>query len=118
MSAKRIRQVAEAIKEHLALMLVRGQISDPRVKRVTIQLVKVTPDLQIARVYFSVFGSLENNEKALVTAGLKSASGFMRKSLGEALGMRYTPNLEFFYDETMERAARIEEIFAQINCQE
>jgi len=112
MAAKRTAQVGEAIREHVALMLARGEISDPRVRNVTLNAVKVSPDLQIARIYYSVLGSEAVRKE--VAQGLKNAAGFMRRSLGDALKMRYTPSLTFFYDETIERAARMGEVFADI----
>lgn len=110
--SKRTLQVGEAIREHLAMMLVRGEINDPRVRNVTLNSVKVSPDLQLARVYYSVLGSEEARRD--VAHGLKNAAGFMRRSLGEALKMRYTPTLVFHYDESIERAARMTEVFAGI----
>ena len=113
MANKRILQVGEAIREHLALMLVRGEVSDPRVRNVTLNAVKVSPDLQIARVYYSVLG--DESLRAGVAQGLKNAAGYFRRALGEALGLRYTPHVHFFYDETIERAARMGELFASLD---
>jgi ribosome-binding factor A len=110
--SKRTLQVGEAIREHLALMLARGEISDPRVRNVTLNSVKVSPDLQLARIYYSVLG--EESVRKGVHEGLKNAAGFMRRSLGEALKMRYTPVLNFHYDESIQRAARMVEVFAGI----
>jgi len=109
----RTLQVGESIRGHLAMMLVRGEISDPRVRNVTLNAVKVSPDLQVARVYYSVLG--DASLRSGVAKGLKNASGFMRRSLASHLGLRYTPNLTFFYDETIERAARMVELFAAID---
>jgi ribosome-binding factor A len=109
----RTLQVGESIRGHLATMLVRGEISDPRVRNVTLNAVKVSPDLQLARVYYSVLG--DASLRSGVAKGLKNASGFMRRSLAAHLGLRYTPNLTFFYDETIERAARMVELFASID---
>lgn len=113
MANKRLLQVGEAIREHLAMMLVRGEVSDPRIRNVTLNAVKVSPDLQIARVYYSVLG--DESVRGGVAQGLKNASGFFRRSLGEALGLRYTPHLHFYYDETIERSARMGELFAAID---
>jgi ribosome-binding factor A len=112
MASKRTLQIGESIREHIAMMLVRGEISDPRVRNVTINAVKVSPDLQLARVYYSVLG--DEKLRAGVQQGLKNAAGYLRKSLGETLGLRYTPNLTFFYDESIQRAARMGELFAGI----
>ncbi|NBW83188.1 ribosome-binding factor A, partial [bacterium] len=50
MSSKRILQVGEQIREHIAMMLIRGELSDPRLKNITINAVRVSPDLQLAKV--------------------------------------------------------------------
>lgn len=112
MSSKRILQVSEQIREHIAMMLIRGELSDPRLKSITINSVRVSPDLQQAKIYYSVLGTAA--ERKAVDAGLRQASGFIRRSLGDTLKMRYTPVLEFFFDESIERAARISELIETI----
>jgi ribosome-binding factor A len=111
-SSKRILQVSEQIREHIAMMLIRGELSDPRLKNITINSVRVSPDLQLAKVYYSVMGT--EAEQNAVDKGLKQASGFIRRSIGEALKMRYTPSIAFFYDESIVRAARISELIETI----
>lgn len=112
MSSKRILQVGEQIREHIAMMLIRGELSDPRLKNITINSVRVSPDLQLAKVYYSVMGS--DSERLAVDKGLKQASGFIRRSIGDALKMRYTPVIFFFFDESIARAARISELIETI----
>lgn len=112
MSTKRILQVGEQIREHIAMMLIRGELSDPRLKNITINSVQVSPDLQLAKVYYSVMGTVA--ERAAVDKGLKQASGFIRRSLGDALKLRYTPVINFFFDESIARAARISELIETI----
>jgi ribosome-binding factor A len=111
-SSKRILQVGEQIREHIAMMLIRGELSDPRLKNITINSVRVSPDLQLAKVYYSVMGS--ESERLAVDKGLKQASGFIRRSLGDTLKMRYTPVISFFFDESIQRAARISELIETI----
>ncbi len=112
MASKRILQVGEQIREHIAMMLLRGELSDPRLKNMTINSVRVSPDLQIAKVYYSVLG--EQAQRDAAEKALKQASGFVRRSLGEALKLRYTPSVQFFFDESIERAARISEIIEKV----
>lgn len=112
MSSKRILQVSEQIREHIAMMLIRGELSDPRLKNITINSVRVSPDLQLAKVYYSVLGS--DAERTAVDKGLQQASGFIRRSIGDALKMRYTPVISFFFDESIVRAARISELIETI----
>lgn len=112
MSSKRILQVSEQIREHIAMMLIRGELSDPRLKNITINSVRVSPDLQLAKVYYSVLGT--DAERTAVDKGLQQASGFIRRSIGDALKMRYTPVISFFFDESIVRAARISELIETI----
>lgn len=112
MTSKRTLQVGEQIREHIALMLIKGELSDPRLKNITINSVRVSPDLQLAKVYYSVMGTPA--ERLAVDKGLKQASGFVRHSLGEALKMRFTPVIHFYFDESIERAARISELIENI----
>ena len=112
MASKRILQVGEQIREHIAMMLLRGELSDPRLKNMTINSVRVSPDLQIAKVYYSILG--EQAQRDAAEKALKQASGFVRHSLGDALKLRYTPVVQFFFDESIERAARISEIIEKV----
>jgi len=111
-SSKRVLQVGEQIREHIAMMLIRGELSDPRLKNITINSVRVSPDLQLAKVYYSVMGNQADRDA--VNKGLKQASGFIRRSLGDTLKMRYTPVVNFFFDESIERAARISELIENV----
>jgi len=94
------------------MMLIRGELSDPRLKNITINSVRVSPDLQLAKVYYSVMGNQADRDA--VNKGLKQASGFIRRSLGDTLKMRYTPVINFFFDESIERAARISELIENV----
>ncbi len=105
---RRPARVADNIKSEVATLILR-KIKDPRVYGATITQVKVTPDLRRAWIYFS---TLENTEE--VAAGLKSASGFIRSHLAREMGMRYVPDLEFKYDQTIEQMAEMDKLFQEI----
>jgi ribosome-binding factor A len=93
--------------------ILEREISDPRVRLVTVTHVKVTPDLSKARVLISSLGGTEERKKIL--QGLRSAAGFIRRSLGTRLHhLRRTPELTFDYDEALETEIRIEQLFDQI----
>ena len=87
---------------------------DPRLEGITITAVKLPADLQLASVYFRVYG--EDPQKAAEHArdGLKSAVGYLRRKVAEAVDIRRVPNLRFFYDESIERGSRIEELLARL----
>jgi len=112
---KRSEKVAEAIHEMVSELLVKG-LKDPRIGFVTITGVKVTDDLHLATVYFSVIGSDE--EKKATEAGLNSARGDIRKELGKSLRMRYVPDIVFRYDESVEYGSRIESLLKEISEKE
>ena len=93
--------------------ILERELQDPRILLVTVTRVKVTPDLSQARVFISTLSAGEERKKAL--QGLKSASGFVRRSLsGRLHHLRRIPDLIFEYDETLETEMRIEQLFDQI----
>ena len=96
----------ETIKEFLSELLLSG-VKDPRIGLVTITAVKVSQDLMTAKVYYSVMGTEE--ERQASQDGLKSAGNFLRKTLGRELKLRYSPELHFVYDDSLDRAIAIEE---------
>lgn len=111
MGSKRATRVSNVVKKEISEILSK-KVKDPRVKLITITDVAMTPDLRLARVYFSFMG--EGNEKDDVLKGLSSASGFIRRELGKRLGLRYTPDIVFEYDSSLEYASRIDRILREI----
>ncbi|MEK7729171.1 MAG: 30S ribosome-binding factor RbfA [candidate division KSB1 bacterium] len=111
MSVKRATRVASLLREVLSEILAT-QLKDPAVGRVTISRVVVTDDIRHAKVYFSLFGNAGDREKAL--AGLRRATGFIRSEMGKRIALRFAPNLDFFYDETVDYADRINQLLKQV----
>ena len=105
MSAPRMRRVNEAIRQVLSDALA-GELKDPRVGFVTVTDVDTSADLRHARVYVSVLGAPEEREATM--DGLRSAHGFLQGRNGDELHLKNTPELRFLYDDTAERAARLE----------
>jgi ribosome-binding factor A len=85
-------------------------LKDPRVGFVTVTDVRTSPDLRHAKVYVSVLGSGE--ERAATMDGLASAHGVLQTVVNRELRMKRTPTLEFLYDDTAERADRLERMLA------
>lgn len=108
---KRSEKVAEAIHEMVSELLIKG-LKDPRIGFVTITGVKVTDDLRLATVFFTVIGTEE--EKNATGKGLNSARGYIRKEMGRNLRMRYIPDILFRYDESVEYGSRIESLLREI----
>jgi ribosome-binding factor A len=109
---KRCEKVAEAIHEEISSLLVKG-VKDPRVGFVTVTGVKVTDDLHLATIYFSVIGTDE--QKKETEAGLNSAKGYLRREMGKTLRMRYIPDIVFRYDVSVDYGSKIEGILKQIH---
>src|ERR1700733_10701194 len=112
MSSGRMRRVDEAIRQVLG-DAVGGELKDPRVGFVTVTDVRTSADLRHARVYVSVLGDAghtsrpEQREASL--EGLRSAHGFLQGRVASELRLKRTPTLEFAYDDTTDRAMRVDE---------
>lgn len=107
----RTQRLGQLLKEEISRLLHR-EVKDSRIGFVTITDVEVTPDLMQATVYVQVSGDDERKGEAL--AGLSSAGGFIRSRLGRELRIRRAPELHFVIDRTQERAARINELLAEM----
>lgn len=101
----RQERINESIKEILCELLL-GRIKDPRVGLVTITSVRVTSDLSVARVYYSVMGDADG--RAATERGLNSARNFMRNTVAKELKLRSAPELRFIYDDTLDKSFAIE----------
>ena len=108
MSGDRMRRVDEAIREVLSDALQGSDLSDPRIGFVTVTDVKTSADLRHARVYVTVLGGQDERKASL--AGLQSAHGVLQRRVNRELRMKRTPTLEFHYDDTTDRAMRMEEL--------
>jgi len=104
-------RVGERIREELSLLLMR-KVNDPGLAQVTVTDVSVTPDLRIAHVNYSAL--VEPKDRPEVTKALRRCSGFLRRELGHTLGLRYAPELQFHYDDSFDRGARIDSILREI----
>ena len=107
MASDRMRRVDEAVRQVLT-DAVAQDLQDPRIGFVTMTSVKTTSDLRQARVYVSVLG--DEAQRAATLAGLRSAHGALQRRLARELRMKRTPTLEFLYDDTTDRAMRVEEL--------
>jgi ribosome-binding factor A len=105
MGSRRVEKVSRRIVHILAELAERG-LRDPRVAGVTFTAARVTPDLRHARVFFTVI----NGDPAECAEGLARASAYLRRELARELALKYSPDLAFEYDETLDRAARIEDL--------
>lgn len=104
---RRCLQVGDQIKEELSF-LMSSSLKDPRLPRLTITEVVLSPDFLSARVFFVPFGSsLEGEKRDEVCALLNTTSGFLRKKLYKILKIKNVPALSFFYDELFDQSSRV-----------
>ena len=102
----RIERINGVIKEIIS-ELVQGGIKDPRVGLVTITAVRVSNDMAVAKVYYSVMG--DESERQATHKGLVSARNFIRSTIGHELKLKNAPELRFVYDDSLERSITIEQ---------
>ncbi len=90
--------------------IIANEVKNPNIKFVTITSVDVTSDLSYAKVYFTTLGDIKET-----LIGLKSAKGFIKKTLSDRIELRHIPELEFVYDESIEYGKRIEDKIKEIH---
>jgi ribosome-binding factor A len=110
-SARRTARLAGQIQEVLAGMITSG-LKDPRIGFVTVTRVALTEDLRLARVRVGVLGDQAQRDKTM--AGLRQASGYLRRELGKRLRVRHTPELAFLYDEGLDATDRVAKLLEEI----
>jgi ribosome-binding factor A len=109
--AHRPNRLAEELKNEISAIVSR-EVRDPRIGFATVTQVKVSPDLRYARIYVSVLGSPEERRQSL--DALTGAIGFIRKQIGSRIRLRYTPELSFAYDESVEQGDRMMRLIDEI----
>jgi ribosome-binding factor A len=107
---RRPERLAEQIREEISL-IIAGDLEDPRLLLVTVTEVRLSSDLRNAKVYVSVAGNEDEAKESM--RALKHAAGFIRHQLGLVLRMKKIPDLHFVYDQTLETAARIEQLLSE-----
>jgi ribosome-binding factor A len=107
MTSQRKRKIEAEIQRVLSEVVAR-EVKDPRVGNVTFTSVVVSPDMGSARVYFTPFASVDRHEE--VRTGLTRAGGFLRGEVGRRLGLRHAPRLQFIFDDTPDKAARLTDL--------
>ncbi len=115
MAYARTRRVGEEIRKIISKMLYEGQIKDTKVKSskslISVTGVDVVRDLRYAYVYISVLGK----DADTVIEGLKNAAGYVRKEVGRELNIRYTPEIVFRLDDSIEKGAYMTELIRKVN---
>ena len=107
MATNRINRINEEVRRELSDIL--RELKDPRIPMMTsVVSVNVTQDLRYATVYVSIFGNDEVKKNAL--SALKNSAGYVRRELGHRLNLRYTPEIIYKADDSIEHGARINEL--------
>ena len=110
---KRSERLGELILAEISEVIARN-LKDPRIGFVTLTRVKMSDDLRYAKVFASIIGSPA--EKGRTLQGLSSATGYIRRHLGRALHLRYTPEITFLLDESLEHGANIARLLRQLEA--
>jgi ribosome-binding factor A len=114
MSTDRAARVGDQLRVEVADLLAR-EVHDPGIGFLTVTYVKVTPDLQQARVYYTTMG--DDKARRDSQRALERAAPFLRRQLGRRLRLRRVPDLQFFFDRSIERQDRIERILQEIQAE-
>jgi ribosome-binding factor A len=114
MPSARPERVGEAIRDELSELIAR-QVRDPGVGFITLTHVKVSPDLQLARVYYTSMG--DEKARRETDRALTRATPFLRRQIAQRLRLRRAPELQFFYDESIAHQDRIEQILQDLKAE-
>lgn len=113
MAYYRINRISEEIRKGIS-EIIRTEVKDPRIAEMsTVVKTEVTGDLRYAKVYISVLGT--ENEIQSTLEGLNKAAGFIRRELGNRLKIRYTPELQFIADRSIEYSVEISRKINELN---
>lgn len=113
MSTKgRPKRVGELIRHEIAGLIAKG-LKDPRIGFVSVMSVRMSPDLNYANVYVSLYGGEAERKSSLI--GLRHSAGWIRREVGKCLHTRVTPEIRFFPDDTLDQVYHLQEVFEEIH---
>ena len=107
----RIEKLQELIKQETGKMLL-NDIKDPRIGFVTVTDVEMTGDLREAKIFVSIMGGTEQVKNSL--EGLQSALGFIRREIGKRIRLRFTPEISFALDTSLDYGDHIQKLLLQV----
>ena len=107
----RIEKLQELIKQEMSKMLLTD-LKDPRIGFVTVTDVEMTGDLREAKIYVSIMGGEEQVKNSL--EGLNSALGFVRREIGQRIRLRFTPEISFALDKSLDYGDHIQKLLLQV----
>jgi ribosome-binding factor A len=109
-------RVGDQIRQELSEMLTRGDVHDPGIGFITLTRVQVSPDLQVARVFYTSLG--DATQRVETQKALERATPFLRRQIGARVRLRRVPEVEFRFDETIQHQDRIEQILRDLHEQD
>jgi len=110
--SRRTERLNKVIKQEISKLLER-EVNDPRLSNlISVTQVSLSTDLKYAKIFVSILG--DENNKIEMLAGFNAASGFLRRELASQLRLRYAPQLSFYYDDSIERGARLLKLIGQV----
>ena len=109
-------RVGDQIRRDLSDMLTRGDVHDPGIGFITLTRVKVSSDLQVARVFYTTLGDAQARDET--ARALERATPFLRRQIGSRLRLRRVPEIEFRFDETIQHQDRIEQVLRDLREEE
>lgn len=115
MGQLRVEKVQELMKQEISEIILR-ELKDPRIGFVTVTSVECTGDLREAKVYVSLMGSEQQVKDCW--AGLTSSLGFIRREIGRRIRLRFTPEITFTLDKSLDYSAHIQELLLKVQREE
>lgn len=112
----RPERVGQEIQAAVGELLARGMLRDPRIGFITVTGVKVSPDLRVARVFYSMLG--EEKERKETQAGLDAAKPFVRREVTSRVHLRVSPEIFFVFDPSVGEGDRIERLLREVKDKE
>ncbi|MCH3958958.1 MAG: 30S ribosome-binding factor RbfA [Selenomonas sp.] len=115
MSQLRVEKVQELMKQEIS-QIIQRELKDPRIGFVTVTSVECTGDLREAKIYVSLMGSEQQVKDSW--AGLNRGLGFIHREIGKRIRLRFTPELTFELDKSLDYSAHIQELLLKIKADE
>jgi len=118
MSSQRQERVGQEIQAAIAEMVTRGDLRDPRIGFITITGVKVSPDLRVAKVFYSLLESESEQKRKDTQAGLDAAKGYVRREVSSRLQLRVSPEIFFSFDASVGEGDKIDRLLREVKEKE
>ncbi|HKD39768.1 MAG TPA: 30S ribosome-binding factor RbfA [Myxococcaceae bacterium] len=109
-------RVGQEIQAAIASLITRGELRDPRIGFITITGVKVSPDLRVAKVYYSMLGT--DQERSESQKGLEAAKGFIRREVTARIQLRVSPEIYFVFDKSIVEGDKIDRLLREVKEKE